>query len=494
MDLEEIDRLWARHPAWRLMRARNAPLVLSFLGRYFIEDNRGAVAAGQLTSALDDELFAVHRVDPDRYPASPESYLSDWSGPEAAWLRSFYPTGSEEVHYEATPALQKAYGWIESLRSRAFVGTESRLQMVIDLLRQIVRGSDVDPESRVAELERRRDAIEVELEAARAGRFEVMGDTAVRERYQQFAFTSRELLSDFREVEENFRMLDRSTRERIAGWDGGKGDLLADLVTNRSDISSSDQGRSFRAFYDLILSENGQDELSGLLQTVQAMPELTPDRRLRTVHHDWADAAERTQQTVRNLSEQLRRFLEDHVWVENRRVMDLVRAVEASAIAVREAPPTDTGLIVDLPGISIALPLERPLYDPQPPVAVNSMPSPDALDPAELESLFAQRFVDTNRLVENIRSLVPPRTSAALEDIIAMYPLEEGIAELLGYLALDDDGILLEVQSAVGESASVSGDEAESDEAESDEVEIDYTDLSGTPRRVRMHRVMVTRQ
>ena len=54
MDLDDIDRLSERHPAWRLMRARNAPLVLSFLGQYFIENNRGAAPSGYLVSALDD--------------------------------------------------------------------------------------------------------------------------------------------------------------------------------------------------------------------------------------------------------------------------------------------------------------------------------------------------------------------------------------------------------------------------------------------------------
>ncbi|WP_447943802.1 DUF3375 domain-containing protein [Microbacterium aurum] len=473
MDLDELDRLWERHPAWRLLRARNAPLVLAFLGLHFIDDNRGAVAAGELVAALEDFLYAVHRSDPERYSADPATYLDDWAAPEAGWLRRFYPAASEEVHYEATPALERAYAWVQSLRSRAFVGTESRLQTAVDLLRQIVHGSETDADQRIAELERRRTSIETELEEARAGRFAVLDDTALRERYQQFAATARELLSDFREVEENFRGLDRSAREKIAGWEGGKGELLADLVSSRTDITASDQGRSFQAFYDLLLSEDRQSELTDLLEAVQGLPQLSVDRRLRGVHHDWADAAERTQQTVRNLSEQLRRFLEDQVWVENRRVLDLVRAVEASALAVRENPPRDVGLEVDQPGVPIALPFERPLYDPQPEVAVDSLPAPAEIDAAELEGLLSQRFVDTERLAENVRAVVPPRTAVALDEIIALYPVEEGVAEILGYLSLDDDGITVDTTD--------------------DEMTIDYTDAAGSPRRVRMRKALVRR-
>lgn len=476
MELDELERLSERHPAWRVLRAHNAPLILSFLGSRFIDDNRGAVPLGELVSALDDELFAVHRVTPERYRQAASAYIDEWSDPKAGLLRRFYPAGSEEVHVEATPALEKAYRWVESLRTRSFVGTESRLQTLIDLLRQIVHGSQADPAERVAELERRRDAIEKELADARDGRVAVLDDTALRERYQQFAATARELLGDFREVEDNFRTLDRSAREKIAGWEGGKGALVEELVTSRTDIASSDQGRSFQAFYDFLLSEGRQEELSELLDAVHRMSQLSADRRVRRVHYDWADAAERTQQTVRGLSEQLRRFLDDQVWVENRRVLDLVRAVEASALAVRDRPPADIGVHVDEPGLPIALVFERPLYDPQPDVVVDSMPAPRAIDEVEIDGLFAQRFVDTVRLVGNIRAVVPPRASVALDDIVALYPIQDGVAEILGYLALDDEDVAVEVDEGAGQ------------------MTIEYIDAAGEARRVRMPRVTVTRR
>jgi flagellar motility protein MotE (MotC chaperone) len=476
MDIEELDRLWERHPAWRLLRARNAPLILSFLGHYFVEENRGAVPASQIEAALDDVLYALHRSEPERFTGEPAAYLDDWSSPESAWLRRFYPTGSDEVHYVATPALERACRWVENLRAPSFVGTESRLHILVNLLQQIVHGSETDPQQRIAELERRRDLIERELAEAREGRFAVLDDTALRERYQQFSGAARELLSDFREVEENFRMLDRSAREKIAGWEGGRGDLLAELVSSRTDIAASDQGRSFKAFYDFLLFEGRQDELTELLEAVQRMPQIGADRRLRKVHYDWADAAERAQQTVRNLSEQLRRFLEDQVWVENRRVMDLVRAVEASALVVRDSPPRgdELGLIVDELRMPIALPFERPLYDPQPDVVVNSMLSPEEITRVELEGLFAQRFVDATRLADNIRAVVPPRSAVALVDIIEMYPVQEGVAEILGYLSLGVEDIAVDVGDG--------------------EMTIDYSDSDGEPRRVKMPEVTVTRR
>jgi hypothetical protein len=48
------------------------------------------------------------------------------------------------------------------------------------------------------------------------------------------------LLADFREVEANFRGLDRELRARIAGWEGSKAQLLDEVAGNRTTIADSD--------------------------------------------------------------------------------------------------------------------------------------------------------------------------------------------------------------------------------------------------------------
>ncbi|GAB3768710.1 DUF3375 domain-containing protein [Microlunatus parietis] len=474
MEFETIEALRDRHPAWRLLRADTAPLILGFLGSHFVEGNQGATPAVRLISALDDYLYGINAASTQpRFPRSPQDYLDTWSQPDSGWLRRFYPSRSDEVHYDATAEFEKAYGWVTGLRARAFVGTESRLHTVVDLLRQIVHGTEPDPDTRIAVLRRQRDELDRRIAEAEAGNIELLGDTAVRDRYQQFARTARELLADFREVEENFRQLDRAARERIASWEGSKGELLAELVASRSDISGSDQGSSFQAFYDFLLSEARQDELGDLLTRVQSLAPIDADRRLGSIHHDWSEAAERTQQTVRQISEQLRRFLDDQVWLENRRVLELVRSIEAAALACRENPPAE-GLTVDLPGLPIMLPFERPLYDARPATRVDSMLAPADAEDLDLSALFGQSFVDQSRLAQNIRAVLPERSSTLLSEIVELYPVTQGAAEIIGYLSL------AEVDLAVALD-------------ETEETIIDYADPDGRSRRARLPKVTVTR-
>ncbi|MGH8548574.1 MAG: DUF3375 family protein [Methylococcales bacterium] len=75
---------------------------------------------------------------------------------------------------------------------------------------------------------------------------------------------ARELRTDFRELEHNLRLLDRRVRERIALWQGAKEILLEEIMGERDAIADSYQGKSFRAFWDFLMSSSRQEELTEL--------------------------------------------------------------------------------------------------------------------------------------------------------------------------------------------------------------------------------------
>lgn len=72
---------------------------------------------------------------------------------------------------------------------------------VFDLLRRIIDGTELNPRSRIAELQRRKVAIDAEIAQINQGRLDIMEPTHIRERFLQMASTARELLSDFGAVD-----------------------------------------------------------------------------------------------------------------------------------------------------------------------------------------------------------------------------------------------------------------------------------------------------
>lgn len=440
MDYRTLDTLRRQHPAWRLLAADHAALIASFLYRAFLQPNVRVLPQPELVSQLDDYLYHLRGLLGEAaYPKAAAQYLDDWAADERGWLRKFYPPGEDEAHFDLTPATEKAIDWLVSLGQRQFVGTESRLLTVFELLRQMVEGTETDPEARIIELERRRTQIDTEIQRIRSGQVDLMDATQLKDRFLQVAGTARGLLTDFREVEQNFRSLDRVVRERIALWEGGKGDLLEEIFGQRDVIADSDQGKSFRAFWDFLMSPARQEELSALLAAVfelEPVRALEPDRRLMRVHYDWLEAGEHTQRTVARLSQQLRRYLDDKAWLDNRRIMQILHEVEANALAVREAPPEGPFIELGEPAPALDLPMERPLFSPpvKPVITEQALQSGDAQIAAD--ALFDQVYVDKPRLAGQIRRALQTRRQIALTELIADYPLEQGLAELVAYLSL----------------------------------------------------------
>jgi len=478
-----------RHPAWRLLVSPHAPLVASFLYRVFVAPNVRVMSEADLAEMLEDELFALReQLGVEAYPKAAADYLNDWCAPDKGWLRKFYKPGTDEAQFDLTPATEKAIAWLVSLVERPFVGTESRLLTLFALLEQISAGTEADPAKRLADLRRKRGDIDAEIAGVLAGDVPLLDDTAIKDRFLQFQQLARELLSDFRQVEHNFRQLDRNVREKIALWDGSKGALLDEVMGERDAIGNSDQGRSFHAFWDFLMSSRRQEELSERLNRVVNLPPvaaLKPEPRIRRVHHDWLEAGEHTQRTVAQLSQQLRRFLDDRAFQENRRILDLLRSIETKALVLREVPPASSVLHIDDMSADIALPLERPLF------ALNAKPrlvelalEPGEADDIDTARLFEQYVVDKTRLRQTLRYALRQQSQITLRALLDLQPLQQGLAELVAWLELAHAG-----------SGGLDGLKATVDDDERDIIEWTMRDAQGlaVQRRARMPRVIFAR-
>ncbi len=440
MDYFSINSLRETHAGWSLLRAQNAPLALTFFMSAFTDPNQRNLGRQDLIDVLDDVLFSLRdSLGDDRFPRSAAEYLDDWAEPDKAWLRKFYTETRDEPVYDLTAATEDVIRWVEALRGRDFVPTQSRLSSIFNLLKTLVHGSETDPEARLAELQRQRDDIDAQMEQIRSGEIPVMSGPEAVDHFHQLTTQAKDLLADFREVEANFRKLDRKLREQISMWEGSQGDLLESIFSSQQDISGSLQGRTFQGFWDYLMSPALRSELHELLQRatlIEALAQQDGLTSITSMQSDWLPAVEQTQATVRQLSAQIRRLLDDKVFLENKRIMALIRNIESSAVAVRAAPPPGPFAELAGHGVPVALPFERPLYEPSRQVAIH-----DGVDVAEdldvdANALFTQFHVDPLRLEGNIDTVLADAEQATLADITDAFPLSQGLAELVSYFQL----------------------------------------------------------
>ena len=172
--------------------------------------------------------------------------------------------------------------------------------------------------------------------------------------------------------------------------------------------------------------------------------------------------------------------IRDRAWLENRRIMDILRGIETKALVLRDAPPPGSVMEIETASADVELPMERPLFVPalRPIIANVAIETGEAdLDPS---ALYTQIVVDRARLAGHIRRCLQDRPQVTLAELAASQPLTHGLAELVAYLQL---------------SAEIGSFRAAIDETLSDTIEWQANDANGTAilKRATMPRVIFTK-
>lgn len=226
MIFDKIYQLLKLNTTVKLITADNAPLIIGFLFKSF-KQNQGSTISNtiierDIITLLTDYLFTVNQ-DGVLYPKQAKDYLTDWTN--AGFLRK-YPGNTDEFLFELTPATENGFKWIDSLEKPEFVGTDSRLRNLVEKLKELSTKTKRDYKTRFEELDKKRKSIEQEMEDLKNGKFDVLDDRQIKERYLFIEETAKYLLADFRQVEENFRTLDRNFRKKIITTSQTKGKVL----------------------------------------------------------------------------------------------------------------------------------------------------------------------------------------------------------------------------------------------------------------------------
>ncbi|MAU01173.1 MAG: hypothetical protein CL608_28855 [Anaerolineaceae bacterium] len=434
--------------AIKLLQSQNAPLILSFLVDQFKQKQRSTIPHTEMLENLTAYLEALQESHPGRYSGTAVSYLRLWCDDAHRFLRRYYDSSSDDPVYELTPDSERAIAWVEDLQKSEFVGTESRFLRIFDLLQEIVIYGTVDVATRLEQLEKEKAEIQAQIEAIQAtGQIEQYSQTQIKERFFEANDVARRLLGDFREVEENFRLIARQVQTQQLATEARKGHIVGHVLDADAALKESDQGRSFYAFWEFLISTRRQEELQELLTAVYQLPDLqqldsTQTLRLRRLKRSLVDAAAKIVESNRRLGEQLRKLLDEQNLAEARRVMDLTMEIKQMAVRLAvESLDDKTWLWVE-DGPAIDMPLERPLWSPPSVTSFADVePATETLDlsVSDLAVLFSQFFIDKSRLRRRVATLLAQRPVVTLGEIAAHYPLTQGLAELLTYILLATD-------------------------------------------------------
>lgn len=443
MDEERLAWDLQNAPSIRLLKADNAALIVSFLHQQFKYAQRVSVPLPELVEQLEGTLEYLHEHAPGRYARGAQAYITEWADEEHRFIRIAVYGHDDIPSVELTSETERTIGWLEDMQSRPFVGTESRFLMIVQLLREIVQKSTEDPGQRLEQLEQQRAELDRQIEQIRQdGRVEnVYTPTQVRERFFETSQLARQLLRDFRLVEEKFREIARSIQAAQLQPGMRKGTLVEYVLDADEELKASDQGRSFYSFWEFLMSPTQSDELKDLLNALNELAELrsalSDDHLLSQLPGYLVTAGEKIVHSNARLAEQLRRLLDEQTIAENRRVHELIQEIK-QAVFLHDT--LETGALLELEGAPEAqMVMERALWEPTRVQTFSEQPrQTDKEDLREIDftHLYSQFTVDEMVLRRRIETLLEQRPLVRLSEVLEQYPVEKGLAEVLTYCVL----------------------------------------------------------
>lgn len=447
--LDSFDYFWVRtlyerHPVLAAFRKRadGFSVMTAFLYQAFQERRQSRYVEPDLIHKMTDFLLTIDQIGDNL--KTPREYLEEWT--QDGMLRRFYDDLlHDEPLYELTPDAALLLRWLQELDQQEFIGMESRLQVLFDLLEQLVYRSSGDKTGRIEQLRREIQEREAEIERIERGELDVWDATRIRENFQLIQETARRLLADFRQVEQNFREIDRQLRDEILTTSLSKGHLLDKLFSTIDErIWERDQGKSFRAFWELLMNQNRQDEFDALMNEVIQLPaleEVTPALRdLERLKFDLLEAGGNVNRANDGIIKSLRRLIETNFFREHKYVLQKIESVLELAVRIKARPPKERDLMQVDGKPQLDFFLNRKLFRPPILTTIRSETAEAGEQDADLSTLLTDDDISLEQLETNIDQFLRHRSQVSLATVLAEFPPQRGLAELVGYLTLATQG------------------------------------------------------
>ena len=448
MDTNLLVQTLNNSPSVKLLKMRNAEFFLTFVTSVF--DEQMAIREERLHMLLENRLDSQNEqivdddVDIQTLAESNETkakrLIKDWT--EKGFFTN-YQNEDGEIIYEISSHTSKVIDWMMSLKKEEYIGTESKFKTLFSQLKELVEFSNEDREKRLEILKQKKEDIERQIERLEMGEeIEVYEDYQIEPRYNNLNKLAKELLSDFKEVDDNFKEIIKQIYKRQTGNEGKK-NILNYFFDAYAELKDSQQGKSFYAFWEFLLSSELQkewDELTDLLyKTLTERNIASKDKFLKDIKKHLFDAGEKVSKTNDRMSEKLSQIIinNNSNIQATKQVINDIKKLLLNTTQNKERNNASLSYEV----VEIKLPLERQLnLTPKQEVEYKNVPTEADLGINELErlgKLFNHYQIDRKILRKRIDMILRRSTQTTLAEVIEQNNgIDKGLSELFGYIAI----------------------------------------------------------
>jgi hypothetical protein len=435
---EYLKNLKKYNQSIKLLNSDNFAMMVSFFYFVFVKNKHISISHTAILNYLEDFLYDINQSYPDAYPKTAKSYLDDFVHDANGYLKKYHGSDDEAI-YELTPYTQKVFEIVESLDKKEFVGSRTKFNVIFELLEELEFETNLSDKERIEALQEQKREIDKQIESIKNKTDLRFDESRIKEHFMLIVEQSRKLKYDFSQIEYNFKELNQKAMQEIASAYESKEQVLGSIFDVEDAIRQSDQGKSFFAFWQLLSDSQKNEKLSHLLENlykIEAVKEYDKEQSLRNLKYELLINADKITKVSSKLIEQLRRFIDDRVWAENKKILELCKSIEKNALEIRlDLPKKREFTKMDEVQIKPSSPFGKSLYTVKQKTAFQSELKEENTE-VDLESFYNIFFVDEAQLQNNINYFLQRDTQCTLEEIVQKFPVSKGVSELVAYLSI----------------------------------------------------------
>jgi hypothetical protein len=437
-------------PSVELLRIRNREMTIEFFVQIF-PNKQGVVSAENIHIQLADFLEGrtIEQEEDseinliDTHETKAKTYIQQWTN--KGFLTN-YPDEQGEVFYELSAHSIKTLDWLENLKKEEYVGTESKFNNILNQLKELVEFTNEDTEKRIQLLEEKKLEIEQQIQRIKIGEdVKVFEEFEIVPRFNQLNQSAKELLSDFKEVEDNFKEITKGIYQKHAEGSLTKSDILEFTFDALGELKDSQQGKSFYAFWSFILNPELQERwerlTKELYKTLEAKAIPVDDPFLKGMKKHLHSSGQKVYKANDKMAEKLSRIIRENESSKSEATKNIIQKIKKQLVEISKMK-TKPDISFELEGdVEIHIPYERKLtFEQKEDITYSNKPKvadDDITSSQHLGKLFSQANIDKELLRKRIKDTLKEKSQTTLLDIVENYGgLEKGLPELFGYIGI----------------------------------------------------------
>lgn len=469
--LEYFTHFIKNDPGANLLRAKSATFVIAFLYNEFRAIHIPFIQADDFESHLvsflqnntideqtllsSDENEAPQEVLFGDIQAKAKFLVNYWCSDQKNYIKRYYSQNKSYV-IELHASIERLFTWIESCEPEEFVGTESRFQDILFQLRNLKTNINQNPELRIAELKKEKTRIEQEIKKINeSGKADAFTPVQIKERLSNISRSSRDLLGDFRQIEENFKKILNEIYREQTKTNSTKGEILGYTLDTNRQLRNSPQGQSFSSFWNFISQDSDneintliEDILSSLAERDFSYSDVFLSRLKQYLYQEGHKIIEQN----RLLTDRINRILSRQEQDEYQRIKELSNEIKGLAKKLFDTGttlPEHCGMDVEGKAEVNAPQARYPVLKSEETLFTQMDTFDNTLVSQEsLEDVFNQFFIDEKQLISNAREYRTKMNGRqfTLAELVSFYPIEKGLAEIITWFSIaeKDESIIID--------------------------------------------------